>query len=68
MDPEFAAYLVWERLREARARAAHWHLVESLRPPRRPVRVAVGLALIRLGRALAAKGPARAGAPDRAPA
>jgi hypothetical protein len=68
MDLELAGYLAADRLKEARRRAAHWHLVDSLRPARRPVRVAVGLALIRLGRALAAKESARAGSPDRATA
>jgi len=68
MDLELAGYLAADRLKEARRRAAYWHLAESLRPTRRPIRVAVGLALIRLGRALAAKGPAGAGSPDRATA
>ena len=57
--------LVRERLDEARALAAQLALVRSLRPARRPVRVAVGLALIRAGHALAGRAPDRTGAPRR---
>ena len=57
--------LVRERLDEARAMAAQMALVRSLRPIRRPVRVAVGLALIRAGRWMAGRAPKRAGEPSR---
>ncbi len=50
---EFDTYVlecvVRDRLREARRAAADWRLFESLRGPRRPLRAAVGLAMIRLG-------------------
>ena len=68
MDLQMESSLARERLDEARAFAARWHLVASLRPERRPARVVVGLALIRLGRMLAAREPRPAGAPDRAAA
>jgi len=57
--------LVKERLDEARALAARQGLVRSLRPAGRPVRVAMGLALIRAGHWLAGRGPRRAGQPGR---
>ncbi|HEV8440743.1 MAG TPA: hypothetical protein VGT40_21870 [Methylomirabilota bacterium] len=58
--------LVRERLDEARALAAQSALVRSLRPMRRPVRVTVGLALIRVGHLVAGRAPRRAGATRRA--
>jgi hypothetical protein len=42
-------HLVRERLEEARAFAARAALIRSLRPARRPVRVVVGIALIKIG-------------------
>jgi hypothetical protein len=57
--------LVRERLDEARAMAAQMALIRSLRPIRRPVRVAVGLALIRVGHWVAGRAPKRAGGPSR---
>ena len=49
--------LVRERLDEARALAARSALIRSLRPARRPVRVAAGAALIKIGRWLAGQRP-----------
>ena len=57
--------LVRERLAEARAFAVQQALIRSLRPVRRPVRVAVGQALIRVGHWVAGRGPRRAGAQSR---
>jgi hypothetical protein len=48
--------LARERMREARAIAARHALVESLGPLRRPIRVAFGHALIRVGRRVAGRG------------
>jgi hypothetical protein len=41
--------LVRERLEEARAMAARASLIRDLRPVRRPLRVVVGIALIKIG-------------------
>ena len=60
MDTHLQLQLAKERLDEARAMAAHWALIRSLRPARRPVRVAVGLALIKIGHWLAGRAPRRA--------
>lgn len=60
--------LVKARLEEARAMAARQALVQSLRPVRRPMRVALGLALIRAGHWMAGRTPRRAGQPRRATA
>lgn len=60
--------LVRARLEEARAMAARHALVLSLRPVRRPMRVALGLALIRAGHWIAGRTPRRAGQPRRATA
>ena len=51
--------LVKERMDEARAMAAQQALVLSLGPARRPVRVAVGHALIRIGHWIAGRAPRR---------
>jgi hypothetical protein len=56
-------HLVRERLEEARAFAARAALIRSLRPARRPVRVVVGIALIKFGHWVA--GQASKGAPKR---
>ena len=61
-------YLVKARLDEARSLAAQLALLRSLRPIRRPLRVAVGLALIRVGHWVAGRAPKRAGEPSRAAA
>jgi hypothetical protein len=50
-------HLVRERLEEARAMAAQARLIRELRPVRRPVRVTVGIALIKVGRWLAGQAP-----------
>ena len=62
MNTHLHAQLVKERLDEARAEAARVALLRALAPARRPVRVALGLALIKAGRLLAgrATGPRRA--------
>ena len=60
MNTHLDLQLARERLDEARAVAAQWALVRSLRPARRPVRVAVGLALIKIGHWLAGRAPRRA--------
>ena len=60
MDTHMQLQLARERLDEARAMAAQRALLRSLRPARRPVRVAVGLALIKIGHWLAGRAPRRA--------
>jgi hypothetical protein len=60
--------LVRERLEEARAAAARRALIRKLRPARRPVRVAVGFALIRAGHWVAGRAPRPAAGPRRATA
>jgi hypothetical protein len=61
--------LVRERLEEARALAAQAALIRSLRPVRRPVRMAVGAALIKIGHWIAGQAqtpaPKRPGQPGR---
>jgi hypothetical protein len=57
--------LVRDRLDDARATAARQALASRLRPVRRPVRVTVGLALIRAGHWVAGRAPRRAGEPRR---
>ena len=57
--------LVRERLDEARAFAARLALVRGLRPIRRPLRVAVGLFLVRVGHWVAGRAPRRTGTPGR---
>lgn len=49
LNEYFVEWLIRERLTEARAHAARRALLDSASPPCRPVRVAVGRALIRLG-------------------
>jgi len=51
--------LVRERMDNARAQAAQHALVQSLAPVRRPMRVTVGFALIRLGHWIAGRAPRR---------
>jgi len=60
MNTHLHLQLARERLDEARAMAAQRALLRSLRPARRPVRVAVGLALIKIGHWLAGRAPRRA--------
>ena len=59
MNTHLLEHLVRARLDEARANAAHWALIRSLRPVRQPLRVLAGLALIRAGRWLARTAPKR---------
>jgi len=49
MNVYVAEWLVKERIAEARAAGARSALLDAHRPPRPPMRVALGLALIRLG-------------------
>jgi hypothetical protein len=65
MDTHQLECLARERLDEARAQAATWALVRSLRPRRQPLRVWMGLTLIRMGRWLAQRAPKRATEPGR---
>jgi hypothetical protein len=60
--------LVRDRLDDARAMSARQTLASSLRPVRRPVRVALGLALIRAGHWMAGRAPRRASQARRATA
>lgn len=57
MEPSdfFVEQLVRDRLASARAEAAMWALASRARAPRRPARVAVGRALVRLGQWLAGR-------------
>ena len=57
-----------DRLAEARAMAARARLMGSTRPTPDPLRVALGLALIRVGRALAGRAVKNATGPRRATA
>jgi hypothetical protein len=68
MNTHLHEQLVRERLDEARAMAARRALLRKLGPARRPVRVAVGLALIRVGRWVAGRAPRPAAGPRRATA
>jgi hypothetical protein len=65
MDTHQLECLARERLDEARAQAATWAMVRSLRPTRQPLRVWMGLTLIRWGRWLAQRAPKRATEPGR---
>jgi hypothetical protein len=58
-----AERLVKERLHEARALAARRALIDSLRPPRRPLRVVVGFAMVRAGHWVLGHAPECAGEP-----
>jgi hypothetical protein len=60
--------LVRDRLDDARAQAAQSAMVLRLRPTRLPVRVALGLALIRAGYWIAGRDTRRAAQPRRATA
>ena len=68
MNTHLHELLVRERLDEARAAAAHWALLRKLRPARRPVRVTVGFALIKVGHWVAGRAPKPAAKPRRATA
>jgi len=66
MNPQVEEQVVRQRLDEARAEAARQALLRDLRPARRPIRVAVGFALIRVGHWVAGRAPRRASQPRRA--
>jgi hypothetical protein len=66
MNAHLDEHLVRERLDEARAVAAHRALLRALRPARRPPRVIVGRALIRVGHWVAGRAPKRSTEPGRA--
>jgi hypothetical protein len=68
MNTHLHAQLVKERLDEARAQAAQRALLRALAPPRRPVRVAIGLALIRAGQWVAGQAAKPSAGPRRATA
>ncbi len=68
MNTHLHEQLVRERLDEARAMAARLALLRKLRPVRRPVRVTVGFALIKVGHWVAGRAPKPAAGPRRATA
>ena len=68
MNYYLAEQIAKDRLNEARAMAAQARLMGSARPTPDPLRVALGLALIRLGRALAGQAVKTATGPRRAAA
>lgn len=68
MNTHLHEQLVKERLDEARGTAARLALLRKLGPVRRPVRVTVGFALIKIGRWMAGRAPKPAAGPRRATA
>jgi hypothetical protein len=60
MNVYFAEWLIKERLAEARAAGARDALLHAHRPPRQPMRIALGLALIRLGQRIQSGRPSAA--------
>ena len=60
MNVYFAEWLIKERLAEARAAGARDALFHAHRPPRQPIRVALGLVLIRLGQRIQSGRPSTA--------
>jgi len=68
MNPQMEEQVARQRLEEARAEAARWALIRQLRPARKPMRVVVGFALIKIGHWVAGRTPRRAGQPRRATA
>jgi hypothetical protein len=68
MNPQMEEQVARQRLEEARAEAARWALIRQLRPARKPMRVVVGFALIKIGHRVAGRAPRRAGQPRRATA
>ena len=63
-----AEQIAKDRLSEARAMAAQGRLMDKARIVPEPLRVTLGLALIRLGRSLAGQSPKRTTGPRRATA
>ena len=68
MNYYLAEQIAKDRLAEARAMAAQARLMGSTRPTPDPLRVALGLALIRVGRSLAGQAAKSASGPRRATA
>ena len=68
MNPQMEEQVARQRLEEARAEAARWALIRQLRPARKPMRVVVGFALIKIGHWVAGRAPRRAGQPRLATA
>jgi hypothetical protein len=68
MNPQMEEQMARQWLEEARAEAARWALIRQLRPARKPMRVVVGFALIKIGHWVAGRAPRRAGQPRRATA
>jgi hypothetical protein len=68
MNPQMEEQVARQRLEEARAEAARWGLIRQRRPARKPMRVVVGFALIKIGHWVAGRAPRRAGQPRRATA
>ena len=68
MNPQMEEQVARQRLEEARAEAARWALIRQHRPARKPMRVVVGFALIKIGHWVAGRAPRRAGQPRRATA
>ena len=68
MNYYLAEQIARDRLLEARAIATQARLMGSTRPAPDPLRVALGLALIRVGRALAGQPAKRTAGPRRATA
>lgn len=64
LNEYFAECLVKERLAEARAAAARSALLRDL-PPRRPIRIALGLGLVRIGRWILGRVPENVSEPNR---
>jgi len=60
MNVYFAEWLIKERLAEARAAGARDALFHAHRPPRQPMRVALGRVLIRLGQRIQSGRPSTA--------
>ena len=65
MNPLMEEQVARQRLDEARAEAARRALLRDLRPARRPMRVTVGFALIKVGHWVAGRAPRRAAEPRR---
>ena len=61
-----AEQIAKDRLNEAREMAAHARLMGDTRPAPEPLRVVLGLALIRVGRSLAGQAAKGAARPRRA--
>ena len=68
MNLQLEEHVARQRLKEARAEAARWALVRSLRPARRPARVVLGHALIKAGHWVAGRAARRVSVPRRATA